>query len=372
MTVLPVCCSCADIRPLSEGYPNYVDGIGMTMTGQRWTKYCSRCRDYWASESREHMPSRLGEQPSWSFPPPTRTSSLPGRGRPDQPNPTVRDIAATVETGNQPPQVQPLPPNPFGTREEIAAEDWESPLTSMFSRAWSRFRDAENTRHRLEREMEERLLPEIASESPSRSSTLREEIRHIQALAREMASEITQTQHALTSARQRLSQSPPRVNPIDEQSRPPALTSSDMVVSIACRICNEQRIDSLMEPCGEPALAISKKASDRSGGAPSVDMPSPASEGCIWPPLTFALPSSDPGGDPMQIDDQQRPLCWFMDSGLPSRPRPHTSDTYRSHQASETKGSCGDDYHRLLDYLLLASFGSYTPMDLDLRPPLSS
>ncbi|RMZ78490.1 hypothetical protein DV737_g3854, partial [Chaetothyriales sp. CBS 132003] len=284
------------MRPQSEGYANYVDGIGMTMTGQ--------------------------------------------------------NMAATLETGDQPPQVQALPPNPFGTREEIAAEDWESPLTAMFSRAWGRFRDAEDARHRLEREMEERLLPEIALESPSRSSSLREEIRHIQNLAREMASEISQTQYALSSARQRLSPSPPRVNPIDEQSRPPALTGSDMVVSIACRICNEQRIDTLMEPSIPDDVQM---------------------EGVTitGPPLTLALPpSSDPGGDPMQIDDQQPPLCWPVGSSLPSKLGPDTSgtsqshqaiepdmyDTSQSHQAIETKGPCGDEYHRLLEHLLMASF----------------
>jgi hypothetical protein len=49
--------------------------------------------------------------------------------------------------------------------------------------------------------------------------------------------------------RRNRSPSPPRRNPIDTQKRPRALSSSEMTVSIACRICNEQKVDALALPC---------------------------------------------------------------------------------------------------------------------------
>ncbi|RMD42849.1 hypothetical protein DV735_g2254, partial [Chaetothyriales sp. CBS 134920] len=319
------------MRPLSEGYPTYIDGIGMTLTGQRWAKYCSRCRDYWERQSTGNMPSQLGEQPSWLFALPTRSPDSLGLEVPGQPN------RHSVETEIQPSQAQPWPPNPFGTREEIASEDWESPLTSMFSRAWNRFREAENARHRLEREMEEQLLPQIASGSPTRSSALREELRHIQNLAREMASGFSQTHSALNPGQLPPSSSPPRVNPIDEQSRPPGLTSSDMVVSIACRICNEQRIDTLMEP---------------------------------WPPVILAFPPSpDLEGDPMQIDGKEESVHSPTNVDLLYKPGPDRYEPVsRISQANETKGRHRADYQRLLEYLFLSSFGGYAPPALDLLP----
>ena len=39
------------------------------------------------------------------------------------------------------------------------------------------------------------------------------------------------------------------VNPIDAQVRPPPLTNEQMTVNIACRVCTEQRADTLFEPC---------------------------------------------------------------------------------------------------------------------------
>lgn len=44
LTSLPCCCSCADKRPQAAAYPVYVDGKGIRMQGQRWQRYCRRCR----------------------------------------------------------------------------------------------------------------------------------------------------------------------------------------------------------------------------------------------------------------------------------------------------------------------------------------
>ena len=246
LTSLPVCCYCADTRPQSsEGYPDYIDGVGMTMTGKRWTKYCSECRDHWETENRRE--AAIANQPSWAFPARIRPSNLPVRSRPAPPGIRARGAQPTVQTTDTHPHLRPFPPNPFGTREELAAEDWESPLTSMFTRAYTRYRDAENTRRHLERDMQD-ILDETANPAlTSQPTAYTDELRRIQGLARDMASEIIQSQYP--TLRQRLSPSPARPNPIDEQPRPPSLSGSEMVVNMACRICNEQRIDTLMEPC---------------------------------------------------------------------------------------------------------------------------
>ncbi|RMZ83624.1 hypothetical protein DV738_g1130, partial [Chaetothyriales sp. CBS 135597] len=311
------------MRPVSGGYPTYIDGIGMTMTGERWAQYCSRCRDHWARENAILIISQLGEQqPSWSFPPPSRAPGSLGPGVPDEAN---RD---SVDTDLQPPQAQPWPPNPFGTREEIASEDWESPLTSMFSRAWSRFREAENARYRLEREMEEQLLPEIAPGSPSsQARALREELRHIQNLARDMASEISQTHSALNSGQLPLSSSPPRVNPIDEQSRPPGLTSREMV---------------------EPPISDDGEM-----------------EGVLLtgPPVILPFPSpSDLEADPMEVDGEEEFIHCPIDWEPASKSGPDIWELVgESPQAIETEGRHHADYRRFLEYLPLSPFSSFVP-----------
>ncbi len=218
LTVLPVCCSCADRRPQStEGYPDYIDGIGMTLSGRRWTKYCSRCREYWGTEPRRDNVAPAREQPSWEFPPRHGASNLPVRSRPAPPGVRVRGARPIEEEAStEDDQPRPFPPNPFGTREELAADDWVSPITSMFVRAHN-YREAEIARRQRHWELQQHLHAAPGEDYPP--------------------------------IRQRTSPSPPRANPIDEQSRPPSLPGSDMVVNIACRICNEQRIDTLMEPC---------------------------------------------------------------------------------------------------------------------------
>jgi len=40
---LEVCCGCADVRPMSDGYAIYVDGVGHTTTASRNEHYCPVC-----------------------------------------------------------------------------------------------------------------------------------------------------------------------------------------------------------------------------------------------------------------------------------------------------------------------------------------
>jgi Zinc finger, C3HC4 type (RING finger) len=296
LTALPVCCSCADQRPVSrDGYPDYVDGVGMTMTSKRWTKYCTRCRDYWHRE----QSSELIHQDPWSFPPRPLTSAAPHAGprtrlrrerrdraltyRPAEAPPGVQVRGSRPTNGprpqssdsHQPPtspadQPQPLAPNPFGTREELSSEDWESPLTSMFTRAYTRYRDAEANRRQLEREIQDSMLRDATEEHgpaynqlvSSQSTGYDQQVpsqnsRYVDDLgtnfvARNIVSSMLREHR--NPGRQRNSPSQPMDNPINAQPRPPALTAAEMTVSIACRICNEQTVDTLIEPCMHAAI----------------------------------------------------------------------------------------------------------------------
>jgi hypothetical protein len=120
----------------------------------------------------------------------------------------------------------------------------------MFGRYYTRYRESEAHRRRLERRLEDRLLAQADGGGSRDSNTYQDELRHIQSVARELASSITQSQYRRTAdAARNDAVAPPRINPIDQQQRPPALEESEMQVNIACKICNEQRIDTLLEPC---------------------------------------------------------------------------------------------------------------------------
>ncbi len=50
---LPKCCECADLRPHESGYPRYVDGAGMRLTGRRYDGYCPSCKSRCGAALRE-------------------------------------------------------------------------------------------------------------------------------------------------------------------------------------------------------------------------------------------------------------------------------------------------------------------------------
>jgi hypothetical protein len=213
--------------------------------------------------------------------------------------------------------------NPFGTPEELQADDYQSPISSMFTRAWDRYRTAEDQRRETAAEIES--LIRDTGVRPSTTATATAQQRRNLALTSDYLAEPTtadqpnpfqprepnltstrmpsvlnhlQTllddvdeldlvsehlppstgpnhQHSRDQRRYQREQllhwrrfaepqhahphrirtpSPPRANPIDTQPRPAALSTSDMTVSIACRICNEQRSDTLLEPCMHIAM----------------------------------------------------------------------------------------------------------------------
>lgn len=394
LTALPGCCHCSDSRPHADAYPIYVDGEGMKMRGKRWSRYCWKCRDHWnqfasTSVSRGESSNRpLVLDPTWAFPIldlessvarprsrhhpqleqlPPETSHTP-RSVPNhqlaplslrggRPGHTEHDNAFAQGNSSQEPTLPsptrngPRAPlrNPFGTREELEAEDYQSPISSMFTRAWDRYRTAETERRQTEAEIQDLILEsrdlsrmartralerrnlqlsdEIQNEqlrlnalqashanpfqrrdhnpfqprdrrftpNPFQSSTTsttqqptndqpthrRESttvthsthnpaVSELRALAlaqqaadlAERVAARTQTHrqtpphgHPYPTAQARSpNPSPPRPNPIDAQPRPPSLSASDMTVSLACRICNEQRCDTLLEPCMHVAM----------------------------------------------------------------------------------------------------------------------
>ncbi|KAJ9611520.1 hypothetical protein H2200_004704 [Cladophialophora chaetospira] len=167
----------------------------------------------------------------------------------------------------------------LGTREEVQSEDYVSPLATMYGRAWNRYREAEENRAANRREALANaranirypgnpmtnvhdLLGSGPPQYPDRALRLAEEME-----SRRFAERIDRRERRLSmlqQAQERIQQATeavanplrtPRANPIDmQQSRPPPLSSDEMVANIECRICHEQKMDTLLEPCMHLAI----------------------------------------------------------------------------------------------------------------------
>ncbi|KIV91248.1 hypothetical protein PV10_05808 [Exophiala mesophila] len=203
------------------------------------------------------------------------------------------------DTGSQSrPQGQTLQPqpryqNPFGTREEIDSEDYQSPLATMFGRAWMRYRDAEASRlnpsisqqpsnpQTFDPTAAPRSITQIARDRGYDISVVQDDMGRLQLMSAftgtpplgtqthgfnfanfpsghnnapgtHLSNPFTpSTRSNMQSVEDQASESPEEavVNPIDAQTRPPPLTSDQMTINIACRICTEQKVDTLFEPC---------------------------------------------------------------------------------------------------------------------------
>lgn len=249
LTALPTCCSCSDRRPLAAAYPVYIDGQGMKMQGNRWSRYCWRCRDHWDREEAEELlrqrysAHRSINQDQWEFPAPQpvpfRSSARERQNRTTSVRATERDVRPRRSLqARQNPLVAA-----FGTREEIEAEGYESPISLMYERWEDRHRAAETRRSQLEIDIINPFQPREATEDSDQRSRRAPDIgiENIVQQAGRIANFV---------AEQASYFHPPRPNPIDTQtSRPPALAQAEMTVSIACQICNEQRSDTLLNPC---------------------------------------------------------------------------------------------------------------------------
>jgi len=65
-TKLDKCCSCSDLRPITESYPSYVDGIGQTTTPHRNEHYCPVCnpenKERWEKKAVESQAKKKREE----------------------------------------------------------------------------------------------------------------------------------------------------------------------------------------------------------------------------------------------------------------------------------------------------------------------
>lgn len=207
----------------NNNFPDHLFSLGRTVHPSTFT---NNTADHPRLENRQSLSQRSRRIPASQSPvsdDQIPTSSAPGASR--------RQI-----------------PNPFGTREEIESEEYQSPLTQMFGRAWNRYREHEANRQQsasLEIQMD--LEP----------STNNDNDLDFQARRGPFALDLlTPTAQLLPTAESFLAI--PRgepINPIDQQStRPPALGPADLIISVACRICCEQMVDTLLEPCMHVAI----------------------------------------------------------------------------------------------------------------------
>lgn len=142
----------------------------------------------------------------------------------------------------------------FGTREEIRAQgsSYVSPLTSLFNRAYDRYRVAEEVR------AEERVSNELLEHSGDQRVN--------------NASMNWSHQSSWQNQEQRNDQVlPPIISSLDDELivRPPPLTEQEMTIKIACKICLQQLSDTAVLPCGHmimcshcAAIAVPSRSDD--------------------------------------------------------------------------------------------------------------
>jgi hypothetical protein len=156
----------------------------------------------------------------------------------------------------------------FGTREEIQGEDYESPIGGMFTRAWGRFRQAEEERQ------QSRVMVEILqAEDASRDYAPEDDVddRMIDGYENAMTEYLTSLHTEVTSRPGGPGATRPRVvwlgsssededdsipgddaAGLDDETddRPAPKEKEEMTVSCECKICYQQIADIVLIPCG--------------------------------------------------------------------------------------------------------------------------
>lgn len=224
-------------------------------------RYCWRCRDHWRSQGADTIPqhSGLGRHDRQANPP--RPCPADQYGVPRQQFPHQQSSSGSMNP--LPPPARRQPVNPFGTREEWESDQYQSPIAGMLNRAWDRYRDAEASRRRAEVAAQDLLhiraptppviMPQRSSQRPPIS--LPDQFRRANPFnplphGHDAFPEAAEMSWITAETRAMSLDDEDVVNPIDvQESRPPALPSEAMITNIACRICDEQRTDTLVLPC---------------------------------------------------------------------------------------------------------------------------
>lgn len=192
-------------------------------------------------------------------------------------------------THGHPPRQQAFP---LGTREEAQQDNYSSPIGDMFSRAWDRYRDVQQAREVYRRaELDVTTGVEAALQSVSISGTeVTPEHGHLyDARWVNPDSPLRQNPFIQTSEPSYLASTAPRLrhgrsnfhrqlymsNPfdaipqdrrdyssmfgnsdpsdgrsvIDKQPRPEPVAETDLKVDFGCKVCKEQKVDTVCFPC---------------------------------------------------------------------------------------------------------------------------
>jgi len=157
----------------------------------------------------------------------------------------------------------------YGTPEEIQSEEYISPITSMFNRAWERHRHLQELRHAQEslmgeygpRNMQHHGEPTVLGSEPIENfhlaelgegpypEALRPVERHFEGIRRGAELVAARATHLRQMIR-----SQPIFAGLDGDNRPEPLTDDQMTVKLECKVCLTQKADIACMPCGHLSM----------------------------------------------------------------------------------------------------------------------
>ena len=157
----------------------------------------------------------------------------------------------------------------YGTPEEIQSEEYISPITSMFNRAWERHRHLQELRHAQEslmgeygpRNMQHHGEPTVLGSEPIENfhlaelgegpdpEALRPVERHFEGIRRGAELVAARATHLRQMIR-----SQPMFAGLDGDNRPEPLTDDQMTVKLECKVCLTQKADIACMPCGHLSM----------------------------------------------------------------------------------------------------------------------
>jgi hypothetical protein len=187
------------------------------------------------------LPNPLSSEPTWSFDGTTDRSESPLPLVHRRPVPLPQhgsdSYAEEYQAGEEirmrrQARRQRLATAPLGTVADVQDPTYESPLAGMMSRAWGRYREAEERRTSVRRTAND-------ADNADGSNILR-----LRVFASESSGRTPWPQNIL-----REEPDPTAINPIDAQDRPTSVPPEKLKGNIGCTICHEQVIDTLLEPC---------------------------------------------------------------------------------------------------------------------------